>query len=157
MDSKHRGWIGVDLDGTLAVYDKFLGLHVIGHPIPLMVDRVKAWLKEGREVRIMTARVSQSIYRPRTEDVFRTQIAIEDWCELHIGQRLKVTCIKDFEMTELWDDRAVQVIPNTGLRADEARPGVEAAAKALLADVRRRYPGEALRCPYMIALDNSLA
>jgi hypothetical protein len=29
------------------------------------------------------------------------------------------------------------------------------AAKALLADVRRRYPGEALRCPFMIALDDA--
>lgn len=28
-----------------------------------------------------------------------------------------------------------------------------ATASALLADVRRRYPGEALRCPYMIALE----
>lgn len=27
------------------------------------------------------------------------------------------------------------------------------AIKALLDDVRRRYPGEALRCPYMLALD----
>lgn len=157
MSNKTRGWIGVDLDGTLARYDKFLGLHVIGEPIRLMVDRVKAWLNEGRDVRIMTARVSQSIYRPRAEDVFRTVCAIEDWCELHIGQRLKVTCIKDFEMTELWDDRAVQVVPNLGVRVDEITPGVEAAARALLADVRRRYPGEDLRCPYMIALDNSLA
>lgn len=29
------------------------------------------------------------------------------------------------------------------------------AAKALLADVRWRYPGEALRCPFMIALDDA--
>lgn len=29
---------------------------------------------------------------------------------------------------------------------------IEDAAKALLADVRRRYPNEELRCPYMIAL-----
>ena len=25
---------------------------------------------------------------------------------------------KDFRMIQLWDDRCVQVIPNTGLRAD---------------------------------------
>lgn len=30
------------------------------------------------------------------------------------------------------------------------------AATNLLADVRRRYPGEELRCPYMIALDAAL-
>lgn len=113
-----KGWIGVDLDGTLAVYDGWKGLHVIGEPIPLMVERVKQWLFEGREVKIMTARVSQSVYRPRPEDVYRTIIAIQDWCELHIGARLEVTCIKDFAMVELWDDRAVQVVANTGLRAD---------------------------------------
>jgi hypothetical protein len=112
------GWIGVDLDGTLARYDGFKGLNHIGEPIQPMVDRVTRWLALGREVRIMTARVSQSIYRPRSEDVFRTVCAIEDWCEQHLGQRLKVTCIKDFEMVELWDDRAVQVIENTGIRVD---------------------------------------
>ncbi len=31
-----------------------------------------------------------------------------------------------------------------------------AAAKALLDDVRRRYPGEELRCPYMRALDTAV-
>lgn len=30
------------------------------------------------------------------------------------------------------------------------------AASALIADVKRRYPGEELRCPYMIALDDAL-
>lgn len=30
---------------------------------------------------------------------------------------------------------------------------VKDAAEALLADVRARYPGEALRCPYMVVLD----
>lgn len=33
---------------------------------------------------------------------------------------------------------------------------IELAAAALIADVRRRYPGEALRCPYMITLDEAL-
>lgn len=117
--SNTRGWIGVDLDGTLAVYDGYKGLNHIGEPIPKMVDRVKHWLAEGKEVRIMTARVAQSVYRQRETDIFRTVCAIEDWCQEHIGQRLKVTCIKDFEMVELWDDRAVQVIPNTGERVDE--------------------------------------
>jgi len=33
---------------------------------------------------------------------------------------------------------------------------IEEAAKALLADVRRRYPGEELQCPLMQALDKAL-
>lgn len=116
--SNSLGWIGVDLDGTLAKYDGYKGLTHIGEPIAAMVERVKRWLADGWEVRIMTARVSQSVYRPTPEDVFRATQVIQDWCLEHIGQRLKVTCIKDFEMVALWDDRAVQVIPNTGRRAD---------------------------------------
>ena len=33
---------------------------------------------------------------------------------------------------------------------------VTEAGSALIADVRRRYPGEALRCQYMIALDEAI-
>ena len=33
---------------------------------------------------------------------------------------------------------------------------LRAAASNLIADVQRRYPGEELRCPYMIALDKAL-
>ncbi|MES2055790.1 MAG: hypothetical protein V4564_07630 [Pseudomonadota bacterium] len=37
-----------------------------------------------------------------------------------------------------------------------SRVGTETAARALIDDVRRRYPGEELRCPLMRALDDSL-
>lgn len=40
--------------------------------------------------------------------------AIQDWTEKHLGARLTVTCVKDLHMIELWDDRAVQVVVNTG-------------------------------------------
>lgn len=53
-------WIGVDLDGTLAYYDGWKGEHHIGDPIPEMLDRVKGWLEQGYEVRIVTARVCQN-------------------------------------------------------------------------------------------------
>ena len=51
------GWIGVDLDGTLAEYDKWVSPTHIGKPILRMVKRVQKWLAEGRQVKIMTARV----------------------------------------------------------------------------------------------------
>jgi chromosome segregation ATPase len=44
---------------------------------------------------------------------------------------------------------------NEALRAE--RDALREAAANLIADVRRRYPGEDLRCPYMIALDAALA
>lgn len=103
------GWIGVDLDGTLAEYGGWLGPHHIGRPIPAMVARVKEWLREGKFVKIFTARVSYG-------DPNNCRAEIEKWCIEHIGQALPVTNEKDFGMIELWDDRCVQVELNTGRR-----------------------------------------
>lgn len=112
------GWIGVDLDGTLAHYDKWRGTDHIGAPVPLMVERVKRWLSDGVIVKIFTARMhghGMSDFSGGTVDALGP---IQKWCEQHIGQALEVTNMKDFGMVELWDDRAVQVIPNTGERSD---------------------------------------
>jgi hypothetical protein len=57
-DTVGKGWIGVDLDGTLAEYHGWVGPEYIGPPIPAMLDRVKLWLEEGRTVKIFTARCS---------------------------------------------------------------------------------------------------
>jgi hypothetical protein len=105
------GHVLVDLDGTLAYYNpgKF-DFHKIGPPIPPMVERVKAWLAAGVEVRIFTARVSVPFSKERDEIVDLVQA----WCRTHIGQTLPVTCIKDWTAIEIWDDRAVSVEMNTG-------------------------------------------
>jgi hypothetical protein len=47
-------------------------------------------------------------------DIENVKRHIEAWCIKHIGQSLPITCQKDYGMIELWDDRCVQVIPNTG-------------------------------------------
>lgn len=117
---KFTGWIGVDLDGTLAEYDGWKGPEHIGAPVPLMVERVKKWLAEGKDVRIFTARVSHDGTPSRVRDAVRAHNAIILWCADHIGAQLRITNVKDYAMVELWDDRAVQVVPNTGLRADRA-------------------------------------
>jgi hypothetical protein len=116
-----QGWIGVDLDGTLAEYNGWKGADHIGAPIPAMVERVKQWLRERREVRIFTARVWYPVGDVvRQADAVNATAAIMKWCIEHIGIILPVTCTKDYGMVECWDDRAVQVIPNTGQRADDA-------------------------------------
>jgi len=107
------GWIGVDLDGTLAEYHGWKGGHHIGNPVPPMVERVKEWVGRGIDVKIFTARVAPG--NP-DEEVSRDEIAA--WCLEHLGFRLPVTATKDYGMVELWDDRCVQIIPNTGRRAD---------------------------------------
>lgn len=106
---KEGSWIGVDFDGCLAHYDEWQGPLVFGDPVPLMAERVKAWIAEGIEVRIVTARA----------DNLDAIEAIGYWCEKHLGKRLEVTRSKDFRMDALYDDRAVQLIPNTGILVQE--------------------------------------
>lgn len=97
------GWIGVDLDGTLAQYPPPAGKE-IGEPIKPMLNRVLDWLNAGKDVRIFTARACAPEMLP----------AIVDWCKEHLGREIPITNAKDFSMIELWDDRAVQVETNKG-------------------------------------------
>lgn len=109
-----NGWIGVDFDATLAHYDRWQGPEHCGAPIPAMVERVKAWLDEGRPVKVFTARVYHDGTPRREADAIVARRAIQAWCLRHIGQALEVTNVKDWAMVELWDDRAVQVEANKG-------------------------------------------
>lgn len=59
-----KGWHGFDLDGTLAVYDKWEGIDHIGEPIAPMVDLIRKMHESGEVVKILTARVSP---RPEPE------------------------------------------------------------------------------------------
>ncbi len=110
-------WIGVDLDGTWAMHGTWRGELHIGEPIARMTERVKAWLAAGVQVRVMTARAQRS-YEHGGEPNPDVINAIQDWTEKVVGKRLRVTNEKDYGMIQLWDDRAVQVIVNTGMRAD---------------------------------------
>lgn len=126
-------WIGVDFDATLAVYYPGQGVATCGAPIPKMVERVKGWLAEKREVRIVTARVwvphtfygqsyveaFQRTLQDFMDDAAEQRCKIQDWCLEHLGQKLTVQCEKDYDMAELWDDRAVGVWPNTGVPRTE--------------------------------------
>lgn len=122
------GWIGVDLDGTLAHYDSvWRGPDHIGEPIGPMVERVKRWLAEDREVRIFTARVTEGAIDAVTMKPISAQelrAPIEAWCLKHLGRVLPVTNVKDYAMIELWDDRAVQVRPNTGEPVGQSTRGL---------------------------------
>lgn len=99
------GWIGVDLDGTLAHYES--GQYPkIGKPLEPMVNRILNWLEDGEEVRIMTARAARG-----AEDIEM----VADWLKNEAGlPALRITNEKDHDMEVLWDDRVIQVRPNTG-------------------------------------------
>ena len=96
-------WIGVDLDGTLAEY-KSNKNRSIGEAIEPMLQRVKQWIDDGKEVRVFTARASDS-------DQVKQ---VEKWLSQNGLGGLAVTNVKDFDMVELWDDKAIRVKRNTG-------------------------------------------
>ena len=124
-------WHGVDFDGTLAEYDKWRGATHCGAPIPKMVERVKSWFAAGVEVRIFTARVfplmmvlpndnldqilglSENI-TPRHVEAAQAVLAIQVWCQEHLGRIIPITCVKDYGMIYLYDDRCFRVEKNTG-------------------------------------------
>lgn len=108
-----KAWKGVDLDGTLAHYDRWRDVGHIGEPVPRMVARVKRWVADGENVKLVTARAN-----PRHNQLGEFLEAWIPWSLKHLGVILPVTCEKDMFMTELWDDRCRQVVPNTGERAD---------------------------------------
>jgi hypothetical protein len=118
MSKSSKGpWYGFDLDCTLAESPPKNGKS-IGEPIPNIVRQAQKYIREGKDVRIFTARVSVV---PGEENgpygnVKKAQniLDIEQWCRLYIGFKLPITCSKDRLMKEIWDDRAIQVVPNTG-------------------------------------------
>lgn len=107
----NKGTILVDLDHTLAHYKSGYGpKFIIGDPVPLMVERVRDWLRSGYEVRIFTARWCFVEERPRFEKV------VHEWlAELGLPP-LRVTNEKDYTVVEIYDDRAVRVEKDTGRR-----------------------------------------
>lgn len=123
--SYEQKWFGVGLDGTLAVDAGPHGPEQIGEPIIPMVDLVKKWLKEGREVRIFTERVYPldpvrpndrvpMYYDQRRQQAYAAAQAIRSWCARNLGRVLTITCVKDHLMEQLYDCGAVQVMRNTG-------------------------------------------
>lgn len=111
-----KGWVGVDLDGTLAHYEGWND-GAIGDPILCTLEKVRWLVERGWDIRIVTARAAKKSATPGViPELDSDAVAkIQDWCEKHVGKRLPVQFWKDFQMIELWDDRALQFIPNTGI------------------------------------------
>jgi hypothetical protein len=120
-------WIGVDLDGTLAHYEaKPYNPDHVGEPIPAMVERVKAWLRQGFEVKIFTARASKKDWASgEAYDHEAAKRVVQEWAKKHIGVALEVTCEKDYGMIELFDDRCVSVEENTGRLRNRSQRGLD--------------------------------
>jgi hypothetical protein len=95
------GWVGIDLDGTLAKgYSED-----IGEPVPEIVELAKELIANGVEVRIFTARASGGKWRI---------LEVKEWCKKHLGETPEVTNVKDWDCMLILDDRAISVATDEG-------------------------------------------
>lgn len=113
------GWFAFDVDGTIAEYHGWVPDGSIGKPITAMIRRIKNYIKKGRDVRLCTARINPSGRQEFPEQFEAQKGIIDSWCLEHIGQTLPICYEKDLHMVFLFDDRAMQVIPNTGILIQE--------------------------------------
>ena len=97
-------WTGVDLDGTLAFYDRSSSSDRIGDPVPAMLKLVKKMINHGIRVKIFTARAQDPEQLP----------IIRKWLKKNNLPELEITNVKDYYMQRLYDDRCIQVEQNTG-------------------------------------------
>ena len=101
--------IAVDLDGTLAHYDGWKGIEHIGPVIPEVANAMKRAQKEGADVWIFTARVSDP------NDSEQAGKYVRDWLIKNNFKFEGITAVKHKFFSEFWDDRAIQVIKNEGI------------------------------------------
>lgn len=121
MKFKHRGWIGFDIDATLAEYSGWIGFSRIGGPVPTMVDLLVDYVNNGWEVRIFTGRVAPD---PDSDDipVEERRKLIREWLNKNVVPLLpedypeiKITHEKDKSLFYMYDDRAGGVVPSKGI------------------------------------------
>jgi hypothetical protein len=106
---REDGVVAFDLDGTLAEHDGWKGYEHIGAPVAKMVERWKAYRAKGATCVIFTARASaEEADRPVA---IKT---IEDWAQEHLGEVPPITHEKTMHIVRMYDDRARQVLENTG-------------------------------------------
>lgn len=109
-------WLAVDLDGTLAKYDGWKGEDHIGELIEPMAEKIIQRFNEGWQIAIFTARVSSNVL----EENVRAERIIWAWLESNkIDMYINgITATKHKHFREFWDDRAFNVVPNTGMIRD---------------------------------------
>lgn len=110
-----EGWVGFDLDGTLAESEDDFDPNSVGKPIKSMVELAQGLMNEGVKVKIVTARAAD-----------RSKIhVVEDWAAENFVGDVEVTNEKDPGMRCLFDDRVVQVAKNKGLPIKEREKYLE--------------------------------
>ena len=111
---KSKHWLGFDLDGVLAIYNK--GQYPkIGEPNIHWCMAFKQLRREGWECRIVTARVGWVVSAgDKSSNKHSHNIGINDqvtfirkWVEINLGEDIVIQAHKDPWMGLLFDDRAI--------------------------------------------------
>ena len=128
------GWVGFDLDGTIAQYTGYKGWQHIGEPIPSMINFIKKLRSMGIPCKILTSRAAAESRAVDGLTFEQVEQVVQDWTEKYIGERLPVVSEKGCSMIVLFDDSVVQINKNTGCATAGAKglePFVERIVKAI--------------------------
>ena len=110
-DPNEEAYAAFDLDATLAEYLKEdSGNTPIGHVVIPMYEKIKWYQAHGIKCKLLTARAGFASEVPK----------IEAWLQYNDQffpglAKLEISNVKSHKMLVLYDDRAVQIIPNTGM------------------------------------------
>lgn len=134
LDEMHKegmAWVGFDFDRTLVHYDGWVDHSHVGETIQTTLNAMLNLVRRGYLVKIFTARVFPIISYPISGawDTQRSSVvpvhsglqacrAIREWCLSNVGVLLPITNVKDPRCVALFDDIAVQMEPNQGVRSD---------------------------------------
>ena len=98
-------WIGIDLDGTLAIDSGWKGVEHIGELANSeLAQGIQELVDNGIRVKIFTARADY----PQSTKI------IQDYLASYDLPKLEVTNVKDRWCYQIWDDKARQVKYNKG-------------------------------------------
>lgn len=115
-EKQKQRYIAIDFDKTLAFYEDYEGPGIVGKPIAEMVRKVKEEMAKGTVFCIFTARVNPGDAGPEESlDSTIAFMAIAEWSKKVFGELLAITHEKSPHFDEIWDDRARQVLDNTGV------------------------------------------
>jgi hypothetical protein len=108
-------YVAFDLDGTMTMNDGWKGPDYIGEPIPEVIQMIVVLRTHDIPVKVFTARAATT----NQDEFHRSTMAINAFCEKHIGEQLPITAEKDMYCIRIFDDRARQVVENEGTVVEE--------------------------------------
>ena len=104
-----------------------------------MIRRMKHYIRTGRKVAIVTARVHPSKGFEATEHLHKVRDFLDAQFGKDASDTIEIRCDKDMHLIALFDDRAEQVIPNRGILVREELRRAVAALRDIESDPTDAY------------------